>query len=153
MNDSYRLLMKDVKRRHPQIPAFVFRWSSANFLLYLARKAMRAEEYANAIGLLGNATFRDPELLLNRRVQRLMAKCLNFGLGRRSNQRLPSVGSDNPLEWDLSRWRSDSNASVGDIWARRRNDRIVRLQALQNHLGLNVPGSVDSRESLTSLPS
>ena len=151
MNDSYRLLIDRVKRQHPQIPAFVFRWSNANFLLYLAQKALRAGGHADAIALLSRATLSDPYLLVNRRVRRLIAKSLTFGLGGRFKASRPMVAAENPLEYDLSRWRSDSKPYSGEAWARRLQQRVVHLQGLQDHLGLNVPLSIGSMESSAGL--
>ena len=151
MNNSYRLLIDGVKRRHPQIPAFVFRWSNANFLLYLAQKALRAGGHADAIALLSHATLSDPYLLVNRRVRRLFAKCLTFGIGCRFKARRPTVAVENPLEYDLSRLRSDSKPYSGKAWARRLAQRIAHLQSLQDHLGLNVPLSIGSTESQARL--
>ncbi|MEA3292185.1 MAG: glycosyltransferase family 2 protein, partial [Pseudomonadota bacterium] len=76
MDRSYRVLIDGVKKRHPEIPDFVYRWSKSNYLLYLAIRAARAQQTTASLWLLSQTTALDPFMLTNRRLQRTLAKNL-----------------------------------------------------------------------------
>lgn len=76
---SYRLLIDEVRRRHPDIPDRVFRWSRSNYNLYLANMASRAGQAGSAVRLLGQAIADDPLLLSNRRLHKMFARTLLRG--------------------------------------------------------------------------
>lgn len=52
MARSYEMIMADVKARHPEIPAQLYRWSRSNFYLYLAGVSYGTAEYRYALHLI-----------------------------------------------------------------------------------------------------
>lgn len=76
MHRSYRLLMGGVRKRHPDLPGHVFRWSRANYFLYLAHLASRGGYRSSAMRLITAAVAFDPLLLANPHLQRVLGKTL-----------------------------------------------------------------------------
>ena len=137
MARSYHLMMEWLRKRHPEIPAFVFRWSKSNYFLYLANKAARARQTVDSFLLLSKASVLDPFMLTNKRLQRLLAKNLLHlvsGAGIQS----PS-GIMGKIEIQEHRMLMKKPA-VGIAWIQRSKLRIKKLRLLQNDLKNPVHG-------------
>lgn len=49
MAKSHSLIMADVRQRHPEIPASIYRWSNSNFYIYLAVKSNRISNHRSTL--------------------------------------------------------------------------------------------------------
>jgi hypothetical protein len=80
MARAHALLLAAVRRRHPEIPLYVYRWSNSRSCWYLGQKLTQCGGHLRALGLLSRAALSDPVLLVNRQLYTLAAKNLS-GLG------------------------------------------------------------------------
>ncbi|MDB6029257.1 MAG: family 2 glycosyl transferase [Verrucomicrobiales bacterium] len=64
MGRSYELVMQEVKKRHPEIPAYVYRWSKSIFYLYLTHKSNVCGDLRNSLRWLLGALREDKAVLL-----------------------------------------------------------------------------------------
>jgi glycosyltransferase involved in cell wall biosynthesis len=140
MDRSYRILMTKVRARHPQIPEYVFRWSEASFLVYLAAKVGRARLPGKALQFLSSAVLLDPWMFTYRRWHRLTLKNLLGSLGWHLSATTPpaadkavAAGQDVPEPAGALRG-SDRGIVRGYIMRRR----IAHLLALQRTLGFDL---------------
>lgn len=154
MGRSYSLLMEWIQKRHPQIPAYVFRWSKSNFLLYLAIRAARAQLTADSLILLSKATALDPYVLTNRRLHRILTKCLLHMVRRSRIPSPPSRSQNKRIESNQIRRGEVNNKPVaGLFWADLMKRRTNRLVQLQKELKLDVIASRDNDETRHRLKS
>lgn len=140
MDRSYHLLIEWLRKQHPEIPAFVYRWSRSNYLLYLANKTVSAHQTVDSIILLLQSAMLDPFMLTNRRLQRLFAKNL-IPLSWRSTICSPTR-SMQKIQLDKIQIKQQHQGSrkpaAGAAWKRRMKLRTERLVKLQHELGLDV---------------
>ena len=134
MDRSYQLLMEGVRKRHPEIPEYIFRWSRSNYFLYLANRAAQASEAASSMRLLVRAVSSDPFMLSNRRLQRLVAKNL-LGPGRGNKSTAPVTARHKPVTNEGG--RGVRSTAAGTVWGGRLKQRKKRLDKLQKELGLD----------------
>ncbi len=128
MDRSYRMLMAGVRKRHAEIPGYIFRWSRSNYLLYLANRATRAGETASSMQLLARAAALDPFVLANRRLQRLVGKNLRRpGRGRK----LTKTGTDSQHPVPDENGRGARSTAGGAAWRYRLKQRRRHLDKLQ----------------------
>ena len=132
MDRSYRLLMDGVRKRHPDIPAYVFRWSRSNYLLYLAHRAAHADEVLSSMQLLGRAIFTDQFLISNRRLQRLVAKNL-LHMIRGNKPAAPEAVNRKPIAEESD--RAVRNVAARGIWGARLKQRNKLLVKLKKEFG------------------
>jgi glycosyltransferase involved in cell wall biosynthesis len=74
MMRSYTLVINEVKARHPEIPACVFRWSRAKFSFYLAENCAISGRRWLASFLWLKALGHDPMMLASLRFRRVRAR-------------------------------------------------------------------------------
>jgi len=134
MDRSYQLLMEGVRKRIPEIPEYVFRWSRSNYFLYLAHRATLAGEAVSSMKLLVRAVSSDPFMLSNRRLQRLVAKNL-LCLGRGNKSTTQMTARRKPMANKSN--RDVRSAAIGGIWRCRLKQRQKQLNKLQKELGLD----------------
>jgi glycosyltransferase involved in cell wall biosynthesis len=77
MARAHALLLAAVRRRHPEIPLYVYRWSESRSCWYLGQKLTRCGGHLRALGLLSRAALSDPMLLVNRQLYTLAARNLS----------------------------------------------------------------------------
>ena len=154
MGRSYNLLMEWIQKRHPDIPAYVFRWSKSNYLLYLAIKAAQAQQTTDSLLLLSKATVLDPYMLMNRRLQRMFAKNLLHTVRR---PRIPSPAGrlqKNQTQINqVHRGRVNKKPAAGSFWTGLMKRRTNRLVQLQKELTLDVIANRGNNESSHGLKS
>lgn len=63
MAKSYHLVMSEIQRRHPEIPAAVHEWAKSSFYNYLLGKSYVSGDYRNALLWLFKGAIADPILL------------------------------------------------------------------------------------------
>jgi len=144
MYRSYRLLMDGVRKRHPNIPDYVFRWSRSNYFLYLANRATLAGDKTSAVRLLMRAITSDPCMLVNRRMQRLVGRNLS------PLRRVPPAGSESFGEQGITgnAHRAGKRPGAGILWGRRQQQRRRQLDKLQQASGPGpLPGEVAKQSS------
>lgn len=144
MARSYQFLMDLVRKRHPEIPAFVFRWSRSNYFLYLANKAARAQHDFSSLLLLTRATATDPFMLTNRRLLRMAGKNL---LQLVRSERISSQSSSQPKVPTQENRHVDKNTAVGMSSVRRLKQRTEKLVQLQKKMRLDVTPNIGPKES------
>ena len=80
MKRSYELLMVEVRRRHPELPNRLFRWSEGFMCFWLGHRCLRRARLLSGLPLLARTIIRDPGFLfqppLRRAVGNLVAKLL-----------------------------------------------------------------------------
>ncbi len=76
MGRSYDLVVAALKRRNPELPDEVVRWSRSNFYKYLADLSYAGEDYAMALHWLRKIVALDPSVLLSPTQLKLVAKSL-----------------------------------------------------------------------------
>jgi glycosyltransferase involved in cell wall biosynthesis len=62
---SHRLIMEDVRRRRPELPKRLFRWSTGRVEFYLGLRAASQRRPGEAFSLCGAALWHDPSLMLS----------------------------------------------------------------------------------------
>lgn len=67
MSRSYEIVMARARKRMPDVPAKVFRWSAGNFFSYLVAKCYVWGDYEGCLRSIAKAVSADPLLLGNRR--------------------------------------------------------------------------------------
>jgi hypothetical protein len=76
MKRSYDMVIGDVRRRHPELPAQLFRWSEGNFCLYLGAKCLLGGHSGRALTLLPRALRGDWAFLIRPKVRRVLLNAL-----------------------------------------------------------------------------
>ena len=76
MKRSYDLVMAEVRRRHPELPARLFRWSEGNFCLYLGAKCVLGGRSRQALKLLPRALRGDWAFVFRPKVRRVLSRKL-----------------------------------------------------------------------------
>jgi glycosyltransferase involved in cell wall biosynthesis len=142
MDRSYRLMMDGVRKRHPDIPGYVLRWSRSNYFVYLAQRAAHASEVRSSLQSVLRAVVLDPFLLANRRLQRLVARNL-LRLIRGDKSAPPVDGNRKPLAGQTG--RRDRG-----IWGARVRQRSKRLDQLQKEFGRVRLSATVGRDSSTA---
>jgi glycosyltransferase involved in cell wall biosynthesis len=74
MSTSYELVIGDVARRHPEIPASTFRWSKKHFFHWLSSRSYMRGDHAGALRWLARALYSDPSSILTKRVISTLVK-------------------------------------------------------------------------------
>ena len=74
MAKAHTLLLKDVRRRHPELPERVYRWAESCSCEYLGQKCIHSGDYWGALRWLSKAVTLDPVLLWYRRLYLLALK-------------------------------------------------------------------------------
>lgn len=120
MKRSYDMVMAEVRRRHPELPARLFRWSEGNFCLYLGAKCLLGGHPWRALTLLPRALRGDWAFLFRPKVRRVLLRAVqrhpgdqpfltlppestttdSLAVGRREQRRqrlVASLGCDHPL--------------------------------------------------------
>lgn len=139
MARSYNMLMEGVRKRHPDIPAHVFRWSRSNYYLYLANKATQAQQNADSLKLLSKAIALDPCISMNRLLQRMFAKNLLRGLRKPDVRHSSGNLQDNPIDIDqICRDEVKQKPVTGGIWTRLMTQRTHQLLQIQKELTFDV---------------
>lgn len=140
MKASHRLLLNSVRKRHPSISSFVYRWSTSAYMLYVANTCTRGAEPGKGLACLLKAACLDPPMLLNMHLHRLFfrnaARILGISAGRKREARFrggETASRDQPED------------AFGAPWTRIRDRKQVRLVKLQRALGLEVTATPDSR--------
>ena len=120
MARSYDLVVEDVKRRHPEIPAEVLRWSEGNFLGYLASMSYAAGRFGETQRWLARSFRVDPAKALSSYTLRMALSSMlhaagdRFGLVpdllRASAGKLMEVGSTS-----TTREEAEQNAETGAL--------------------------------------
>jgi glycosyltransferase involved in cell wall biosynthesis len=64
MGRSYAIVLEDVRRRHPEIPSHIYRWSKGIFYLYLAGKSNAAGDIRQSFAWLVRGLREDWSVLL-----------------------------------------------------------------------------------------
>lgn len=77
MARAHALLLAGIRRRHPEIPGKVYRWSNSRSFWYLGQKCTRCGDHLRALGLLAKAVFCDPVLFCNRQLYALVVRNLS----------------------------------------------------------------------------
>lgn len=65
MGASYDLVLDDVRKRHPEIPLWLYRGARSRFYIYLRNLSYRTAQYRSALYWCGRAVAADPLLLLS----------------------------------------------------------------------------------------
>ncbi|ARV57780.1 family 2 glycosyl transferase [Nostocales cyanobacterium HT-58-2] len=65
MEKSYYLVVADVKKRHPEIPNFVYQWSASRLYIYLLNKSFTCGNYVSTLTWMKKAIIKDFLLLLD----------------------------------------------------------------------------------------
>jgi glycosyltransferase involved in cell wall biosynthesis len=76
MARAHALLLAEVRRKHPEIPRRIFRWSESRSCWYLGQKCSRCDDHVRALSLLGKAVCFDSLILTNRQLYALVLKNL-----------------------------------------------------------------------------
>jgi hypothetical protein len=140
MKASHRLLLDSVRKRHPSISSFVYRWSTSAYMLYVANTCTRDAEPGKGLACLLKAAWLDPTMLLNIRLHRLffknVARFLGIVTGRRRDVRFQGQETEP---------RDQPEDAFGAPGTRIRDRKQARLVKLQRVLGLEVTATSDSR--------
>lgn len=83
MSRSYYAVVDRVREEWSGVPADVFRWSAANFELYLAAQSYGAGQFGSAFRWAASALRRDPGLALSPYIFGVLAKSALFASGGR----------------------------------------------------------------------
>jgi glycosyltransferase involved in cell wall biosynthesis len=141
MARAHRLLLAEVRRRHPEIPGRVYRWSQSRSCWYVGQKFSGCRNHARALVSFSKAAFLDPVILVNRRFYTLVF---------RNSVRLVSCY---PVPKAVGQeWRQESateGIAVADIQKRRQRGRRLwgrvvarRMQFLSHHARFpGLPGN------------
>jgi hypothetical protein len=62
---SHELIIAEARRRHPELPRRIFRWSDARTKFYLGLRAISSGSRRDGVALCASAVRRDPSLLLS----------------------------------------------------------------------------------------
>lgn len=65
MVKGYKIILKGLEQRHPNIPTKLYQWSSAHFYWYIALKCRRSKDYRKALQYLFKTVQLDSLYLLN----------------------------------------------------------------------------------------
>jgi glycosyltransferase involved in cell wall biosynthesis len=140
MKASHRLLLDSVRKRHPSISSFVYRWSTSAYMLYVATTCTRGADAGKGLACLLKAVFLDPPMVLNMHLHRLffrnVARILGISAGRKTEARFRGAETAS---------RDQAEDAFGAPWTRIRDRKQVRLVKLQRVLGLEVTATPDSR--------
>lgn len=74
MGTSYELVIGEVARRHPEMPASTFRWSRKHFFHWLSSRSYLRADYTGALRWLVRAVKADPSSILTKRVLSTLLK-------------------------------------------------------------------------------
>jgi glycosyltransferase involved in cell wall biosynthesis len=77
MRRSYSLVIAEARRKHPEIPARIFRWSRGKFLFYLGENCAMSDRGLRAALLWLEVLVRDPPVLMIWRFRRSRARLMN----------------------------------------------------------------------------
>jgi glycosyltransferase involved in cell wall biosynthesis len=75
MERSHRLIMERIRRRHPEFPPRIFRWSSANYCAYLVSKSYAKGRYWQSARYVLRSIWNDPLRLVSSQVYLTLLKC------------------------------------------------------------------------------
>jgi glycosyl transferase family 2 len=89
MKRSYDMIMAEVRHRHPELPARIFRWSEGNFCVYLGAKCLMAGHPWRALMLLPRTLRGDWAFLFRPKVRRVLLRTLLRHPGESSFLNLP----------------------------------------------------------------
>jgi len=139
MERSFRLVMAEAQRRHPELPKKIFSWAHGQFYLHLAGKCMNSGDHHEVLGYLCKAVRWDAELLLLRRTYRrglssLMALCAErlgasmpvAGENRERDARQMAVdtgGGTSPVDPEYGSGAEAEGARLFGGWWRKRVER------------------------------
>ncbi len=115
------------RRRHPELPGWLFRWSAGNQLWFLAFRALRSGDLLSAALLAGETLIRDPAFVTREPVRTLPARLAIRLLRRRGDGAAPgepfplsgpppAVRVREPLD-PVERWRQRRVAAVSIVRA------------------------------------
>ncbi|BAY44965.1 family 2 glycosyl transferase [Scytonema sp. HK-05] len=76
MEKSYKLVMADFQKKHPEIPTYIYDWSASSYYVYLAWKSRASGDYWSTLILLYKAIKLDYSPLLLRPVYQCIIECL-----------------------------------------------------------------------------
>ena len=76
MEKSISIVIGAVKRQHPDIPSFVYRWSKSHYYLYLSHQSRLCTHYVASILYLCKATRLSPVFLLYPDFSRSLCRCV-----------------------------------------------------------------------------
>lgn len=76
MEKSHRIVTGDVRRQHPDIPAFVYRWSWSHYYLYLSHQSRSCAHYGASMLYHGKAVRMSPVFLLYIDFHRSLCSCV-----------------------------------------------------------------------------
>ncbi len=128
---SYRLMMEQVRKRHVDIPGYVFRWSRSNYYFYLANQASRGCDVISSMKLMARTIACDPVMLLNRRFQRLVGRVLLQSL-RGGKRKPPPVAATEKGKNNVG-GPGGRSPRVGYIWRQIFKQRMQRLNKSKGH--------------------
>ena len=101
MARSYQLIMEGVQQTHPELSPALFRWSKANFDVYLAGMSYTLGHFGPTLSRMTQAVRADPFLLLRGQTPKLVLRCL-VSLAARSaggSSRPASGWGGGPSRW------------------------------------------------------
>lgn len=97
IEECHKRLVSEIRRRHPEIPAMVYRWWDAVGYTFIATRSLRSRQFGTTIRYLMMATFKDPTVLArvvsqNRRLRgRIWGRPLGIGNGGSSDSLSPNA--------------------------------------------------------------
>lgn len=126
MAKSYRLVMSDSRKKHPELPEYIYRWSASYFYSYLLGKSLDSKDYAKALIWLVEAIKNDYLIFLRLGVYKIFTLCsLRILIGsivtsfQQMNRGLPSL--------DVKRHKEQS-AEMIEISALTKQMSTTKLQ-------------------------
>jgi glycosyltransferase involved in cell wall biosynthesis len=127
MRRHHGAVRAEARRRHPELPDWLFRWSAGNQLWFLAFRALRSGDWLSGALLAGETLLRDPAFATREPVRTLPARLARRLLTGRRRGTQP--GDPFPLSGPppiiqvrethdaVERWRQRRVASVGIVRA------------------------------------
>jgi glycosyltransferase involved in cell wall biosynthesis len=130
IEECHKRLTNEIRRRHPEIPATVYRWWDAVGYTFIATRSLRSRQFGSTIRYLMMAIFKDPTVVarvvsqkwLQRRSWR---RSLRIGYGGTSDPHFRSAGQSGGLTLkDIVECASRSDGSPLSISKQRRLEHL-----------------------------
>ncbi|RWO52671.1 glycosyltransferase family 2 protein [Mesorhizobium sp.] len=94
MFKSRQIVLREVRNRHPELPAFLFRWAVGENASWLAEGSLREGKFRQGLALLARTILIDPQSALNLRI----ARSLTRGISRRLKDWFGWTSSDHSVK-------------------------------------------------------
>ena len=127
MRRHHGAVRADARRRHPELPGWLFRWSAGNQLWFLAFRALRSGDWLSAALLAGETLLRDPTFVTREPVRTLPARLARRLLTGRRHATQP--GEPFPLSGPPPTVKVRETHDAVERWRQRRVAAVAIVRA------------------------